>query len=126
MKRLKYIFLILALLVSIIYAVYAGINNSAVYYYTVEELYKKPIKSKNVKVSGIVKRNSVIKQMNEVQFTIYQNDKQVKVVYNGILPDAFSEENEVIAEGEYDRNNNTIYARNLLTKCPSRYEKLNN
>lgn len=113
-------------MISISYAVYAGINNSAVYYYTVEELHKKPIRSKNVKVSGIVKKNSVIKEMNKVQFTIYQNDKEVKVVYNGILPDAFSEENEVIAEGEYDINNNIIYAKTLLTKCPSRYEKLNN
>ncbi|MEO0151365.1 MAG: cytochrome c maturation protein CcmE [candidate division WOR-3 bacterium] len=126
MKKLKYIFIILALMLAIAYSVYAGVNKSAVYYYTVTELYQKPIKSQNVKVSGIVKEKSVIKNMNNVEFLIYQGDKEVKVVYKGILPDAFSENNEVIVEGKYDKENKIIYAKTILTKCPSRYEKLNN
>jgi len=126
MKKLKYIFIIFALILAIAYSVYAGISKSAVYYYTIEELYQNKIKSENIKVSGYVKKGSVNKNMNKVEFLIYQNDKEIKVVYNGILPDAFSEENEVIAEGKFDKDNKILYAKTLLTKCPSRYEKLNN
>ncbi len=126
MTKLKYIFIISALMLAIAYSVYAGISRSAVYYYTIEELYEKPIKSQNVKVSGLVKEGSVLKHINSVEFVVYQNDKEIKVVYNGILPDAFSEGNEVIAEGKFDKDNKILYAKTILTKCPSRYEKLDN
>ncbi len=126
MAKLKYILIISALIVAIVYSVYASISKSAVYYYTVSELYEKPIKSQNLKVSGFVKEGTLLKHMNSVEFVIYQNDKEIKVVYNGILPDAFSEGNEIIAEGKFDKNSKILYAKTLLTKCPSRYEKLNN
>jgi len=124
--KLKYIFIIIALILAIAYSVYAGISKSAVYYYRVSEIYEKPIKSKNIKLSGIVKKGSILKNINKVEFIIFENDKEIKVIYNGILPDAFSENNEVIVEGLFDRNNKILYAKNILTKCPSRYEKLNN
>lgn len=126
MTKLKYIFIIVAIILAIAYSVYASISKSAVYYYTVSELYTKPIKSENLKVSGTVKKGSVVKNLNDVEFILYQNDNEIKVVYNGILPDAFSEGNEVIAEGKYDKYKKVLYAKTLLTKCPSRYEKLNN
>ena len=126
MAKLKYIFIITALILAIAYSVYAGISKSAVYYYRVSEIYQKQIKSENIKLSGIVKKGSILKNMNKIEFIIFENDKEIKVVYNGILPDAFSENNEVIVEGIFDKNNKIFYAKNILTKCPSRYEKLNN
>jgi len=124
--KLKYIFIIIALILAIAYSVYAGISKSAVYYYRVSEIYQKQVKSENIKVSGIVKKGSVLKDMSKVEFKISENDKEIKVIYNGILPDAFSEDNEVIVEGFFDRNNKILYAKSILTKCPSRYEKFNN
>jgi len=126
LAKLKYIFIITALILAIAYSVYAGISKSAVYYYRVSEIYQKQIKSENIKLSGIVKKGSILKNMNKIEFIIFENDKEIKVVYNGILPDAFSENNEVIVEGIFDKNNKIFYAKNILTKCPSRYEKLNN
>ena len=51
-----------------------------------------------------------------------ESGKSMKVVYNGVKPDAFKEDVEVILEGRYDEPKNTFYAQTLLAKCPSKYE----
>jgi cytochrome c-type biogenesis protein CcmE len=46
----------------------------------------------------------------------------MNVVYNGIIPDAFTEDVQVIVEGKYHKDTNTFNASTLLAKCPSKYE----
>ena len=125
MRKVKFIFLILAILSGMAYVIYAGFQKSFVYYFTVSEIVSNPPKSgTDVKVTGIVKKGSVVKDMDMVEFVITEGNKEIKVVYKGILPDAFAEENEVIAEGKFDRNSMIVKAHTLMTKCPSRYENM--
>ncbi len=125
MRKAKFIFLILAILFGMAYVIYAGFQKSFVYYFTVSEIVSNPPKNNSdVKVTGTVKKGSVIKDMDRVEFTITEGGKEIKVVYRGILPDAFSEDNEVIAEGKFDRKNMLVRAHTLMTKCPSRYENM--
>jgi cytochrome c-type biogenesis protein CcmE len=48
-------------------------------------------------------------------------DTGVLVHYQGILPDMFAEERDVIVEGRYDKGN-ALLAKTIMTSCPSKYE----
>jgi len=43
------------------------------------------------------------------------------VVYDGVLPDTFTDEIEVVLEGRFGEDG-VFQAKTLLTKCGSRYE----
>ncbi len=123
MQKLKYLFLGIAILLGMTYVIYAGFQKSFVYYFTVSEIVQSPPRNNaDVKVTGIVKKGSVQKDMDRVEFVLTEGGKEIRVVYRGILPDAFAEENEVIAEGKFDKNHMVVNAHTLMTKCPSRYE----
>ena len=53
-------------------------------------------------------------------FYVYQNQDSVKVYYYGIRPDLFTDDAEVVVSGSF--SNNLITAKELQTKCASRYE----
>ncbi len=123
MRKLKYLFLGLAILLGLTYVIYAGFQKSFVYYFTVSEIVQTPPRNNaDVKVTGTVKKGSVKKDMDRVEFILTEGGREIKVVYRGILPDAFAEDNEVIAEGKFDRTAMLVKAHTLMTKCPSRYE----
>ena len=47
--------------------------------------------------------------------------KTLKIIYNGIKPDMFAVERDVIVDGEF--RSGIFYATKLLTQCPSKYEQ---
>lgn len=49
-------------------------------------------------------------------------DVFLHVVYNGVMPDSFAADVQVIMEGKYNPAENLFTATTLLVKCPSRYE----
>jgi cytochrome c-type biogenesis protein CcmE len=46
----------------------------------------------------------------------------MRASYQGVMPDAFKEDVEVILEGTYSQYDNMFNATILLAKCPSKYE----
>ena len=59
-------------------------------------------------------------------FSFYMVDNkgnQMKVVYNGTMPNNFESAKSVVVTGEY--KNGCFQASNILTKCPSKYEGQN-
>ena len=92
-------------------------------YYSVQELINKKSDISNIKLGGNIKPNSIEISENdqlEAYFYVYQNQDSVKVYYYGIRPDLFTDDAEVVVSGSY--SNNLITAKELQTKCASRYE----
>ena len=92
-------------------------------YYSVQELINKKSDISNIKLGGNIKPNSIeISEDDQLEafFYIYQNQDSVKVYYYGIRPDLFTDDAEVVVSGSY--SNNLITAKELQTKCASRYE----
>ncbi|MFC1847631.1 cytochrome c maturation protein CcmE [Chloroflexota bacterium] len=108
------------------YLGFTGFQSAATYYYTVSELLEKgsPIYGENVRVSGQVAAGSVEQESagRILRFTIADSEveKSLPVVYEGVVPDTFKVNNEVVAEG-YLNSDGTFQANTILTKCPSRY-----
>ena len=57
------------------------------------------------------------------QFTFYMDDdfqQEVKVVFDGAMPNNFEIATEVVAKGRF--KDGYFHANEILTKCPSKYE----
>ncbi|MBC7196202.1 cytochrome c maturation protein CcmE [Deferribacteraceae bacterium V6Fe1] len=112
---------------AVFYLISTGFKQSGVYYLEVHELIKDPSKynTKGIRVSGDVVDGTVVKDTKNQHLEFVMADgtgEKMNVIYNGIIPDAFTEEVQVIVEGKYDKDTNTFKATTLLAKCPSKYE----
>jgi cytochrome c-type biogenesis protein CcmE len=98
-------------------------NLSSIKYFTVSELSKNVSQINKMKLGGRILPDSIkINPDNllEVSFYVYDSENTVLVEYNGIRPDLFKDDAEVVVTGSY--RDNRIIAEELQTKCASRYE----
>ena len=121
----KFVIGISIIVLGIIYFMIAGVNEGTAYYVTVEEL---SLKSENyvgerLRMGGLVVKGSIQSDIRklDVNFKIHQNEHVIDVFYNGITPDMFQDESEVILEGSYTEEG-LFVADVLMAKCPSKYE----
>jgi cytochrome c-type biogenesis protein CcmE len=108
--------------------VFTSIGTTGTFYMTVDELMVNKAKAagKPVKVSGKIVGETVKWDADNIVLTFEmegENGERVKVVYEGPKPDALNDEWEAIVEGELTEDNK-IVASELLVKCPSKYEAL--
>jgi cytochrome c-type biogenesis protein CcmE len=84
-------------------------------------------KDKTVKATGSwVKEKSYEINKDSRTFTFYMADQsgtQMKVVYDGTIPNNFESAVSVVVTGKYQ--NGYFHAKEILTKCPSKYEEQN-
>ncbi len=77
-----------------------------------------------VKATGawVKSKNYSMDKVNNM-FSFYMVDnfgKEIKVVYNGTIPNNFESCTSVVVTGKYKNGN--FVASDILTKCPSKYE----
>jgi len=116
------------------YLMWTGISDTMVYYLTPAELLAKVESDASyydvgVKVSGRVATGShetVPGQALHHRFVVQDLDHpevSFPTEYQGILPDTFVDEVEVVMEGRF-RQDGVFEAKLVLTKCGSRYEAM--
>jgi cytochrome c-type biogenesis protein CcmE len=95
------------------------------YFVTVGELRAsgQDLSGETIRVGGNVQPGSIERDGfgGELRFLMTDGTHTLPVVYNGTVPDIFSDQVEVVAEGQIGPDG-TLVASNLLTKCPSRFE----
>ena len=117
----------IVIILAIAYLGYVGFKSSAVYYYTVGEVsdMKDDLNDKSFRINGYVAANSITQNTEEqsLEFVIVDLDESenLPVIYQGIVPDTFKEDMEVVIEGKLN-SNGIFQANSILTKCPSKYE----
>jgi cytochrome c-type biogenesis protein CcmE len=126
-RQMKFIIGAAIMFAAIGFLVFNAMNSAGAYYMTVTELQQQAAEKvdKNVRVSGVVVDNSVNYDSANLilQFDIAdESGQQLHVMFNGPKPDNFSRAAEAIVDGKYGQDG-TLYAKNLLLKCPSRYEE---
>jgi len=125
-NKIKFIIGGVIIAVAILYLIYNGIQSSAAYFLTVDELYAKgsAIENRTVRVSGLVDADTIDFNNRDLvlKFDVTsESGERLPVVFNGPQPDQMREGAEAILEGKYDGNMFT--AQSLMLKCPSRYEE---
>ncbi|NWG28027.1 MAG: cytochrome c maturation protein CcmE [Ignavibacteriaceae bacterium] len=80
---------------------------------------------KTVKATGSwVKEKSYQIDNQTKTFSFYMaddNGKQMKVIYEGAIPNNFESATSVVVTGKYQ--DGYFHAKDILTKCPSKYEE---
>jgi len=92
------------------------------YFYMPSDLAEKPVEpGQRIRLGGLVEKGSIQRgQGTEVEFAVTDQEKTIKVVYNGLLPDLFREEQGVITEGAFDPAG-TFVADSVLAKHDENY-----
>ena len=76
--------------------------------------------TKKLRVGGMVKKNSVIISEEEIKFIITDYKNELKISYSGTVPNLFSEEKGVVAEGIL-QDKNFFIADRILAKHDENY-----
>jgi cytochrome c-type biogenesis protein CcmE len=125
-KKIKFIVGGVIIVLAIAYLIYTGVQGSAAYFLTVDELYAKgvPMENRTVRVSGKVDAATIEFNNRDLILAfevVSDSGQRMQVVFNGPKPDQMRAGAEAILEGKYDGQ--TFTAQSLLLKCPSRYEE---
>ena len=97
-------------------------EDNVVFFYSPSDLLKKrPGPTQKLRIGGLVKKDSIKREpgVTEVSFEVTDLNNSVRVVFNGILPDLFREEQGVVAEGRYREQ--LFYATQILAKHDEQY-----
>ena len=123
-KKKRYIVGGLILVIVLGYLGFTAFQDSSTYYYTVDELLTDTAitTDQNVRVQGTVEAGSIRENddTRQVQFVLTHNNYSIPVVYSGIIPDAFQENNDAVVEGNIEQDG-TFIAHTITVKCPSKY-----
>ena len=76
--------------------------------------------TKRIRVGGMVKKNSVIISEEEIKFVITDLQNELKISYSGTVPNLFSEEKGVVAEGKL-QDKTFFIADRILAKHDENY-----
>ena len=105
-----------------------NLRGNLVFFYSPTELLEKSdINSQKVRLGGMVKKESIFKEMvlednfkiQKITFVITDFENEIQVNYKGILPDLFKEGQGVVVEGNYE--DNSFNAINVLAKHDENY-----
>ncbi len=121
-KRLSLIIATLTALAASVALILVAFEDNVVFFYSPTDLLKKqPGPSQKLRIGGLVKKDSIKREpgMTEVSFQVTDLNSSVAVVFKGILPDLFREEQGVVAEGTYREQ--LFYATQILAKHDEQY-----
>jgi cytochrome c-type biogenesis protein CcmE len=122
---LKFGFLIVAILGTLVWLALGGISETKTYYKTIAELNQMGDngKDKRVRVGGDVGADSIHREGREVRFMLTQDKLILPVVYSGIepLPDTFKDGAQALADGKLGPDG-VFRATKIQAKCASKYE----
>tara|TARA_Y100000992_G_scaffold296607_1_gene259080 strand:- start:442 stop:861 length:420 start_codon:yes stop_codon:yes gene_type:complete len=121
--KLRFIFVILILvtLVLTVFLILKSLEENVIYFQSPSDITELPeFDNKKIRVGGMVKKNSVSINVNELKFIITDFKNEIIVTYSGAVPNLFEEEKGVVAEG-YLKDRKFFSATKILAKHDENY-----
>jgi cytochrome c-type biogenesis protein CcmE len=104
---------------------YTSLGESMQYYKYADEVMASPAEwhGKKLQVHGYVVAGSIARKPEslEYRFDMQRNGKVMRAYYNGIVPDTFKDDSEVVLTGQLSADG--FHAHEMTAKCPSKYEE---
>ena len=99
-----------------------SLEENVVYFFSPTEVNDKENISfnKTIRIGGLVKKNSINKKNNSINFVITDLNNEIVVSYSGSVPNLFSEEKGVVAEGKL-KDKKYFIAEKILAKHDENY-----
>ena len=119
--RLLFILLILSALILTVFLILKSLEENVVYFKSPSEVKLiTEIENKKIRIGGMVKKNSIEMSTNKINFIITDFKNEINVTYSGVVPNLFSEEKGVVAEG-FLKDRNFFQASKILAKHDENY-----
>ena len=118
---------ILAFSVSLVLATFfllKALEEKIVFFYTPTKLYEsREVQKDYIRIGGLVKEKSIYFSEDglKVNFSITDNQYSVNILFKGILPDLFRENQGVVVEGKFNKEDNIFFAEKVLAKHDENY-----
>ena len=121
-SRIFFLSVLVILAALVIFFILRSLEENVVYFFSPTEIYNKANISfdKQIRIGGLVKKNSVSKNDISINFIITDLKKEIVVSYNGIVPNLFSEGKGVVAEGKL-KDKKYFVADKILAKHDENY-----
>ncbi len=119
--RFLFISLILITLILTVFLVLKSLEENVVYFQSPSEIKTlTELDKSKIRVGGMVKKNSIYVNSDEVNFIITDFKNEINVSYSGAVPNLFAEEKGVVAEG-FLKDRNFFSATKILAKHDENY-----
>ena len=119
--RFFFIFLAILTLALSIFLILKSLEENVVYFKSPSEIkIDAEMDKKKMRVGGMVKKNSIKIESQDVKFVITDFKNEINVVYSGAVPNLFQEGKGVVAEG-YLKDRNFFLATKILAKHDENY-----
>ena len=121
-KRVSFLSLLLISLVVAVFFILKSLTSNILYFKspTDIQLSQDIIFNKKIRVGGMVKKNSIKINAEEIKFVITDLKNEIFVSYSGTVPNLFSEGKGVVAEGKL-KDKNFFIADRILAKHDEKY-----
>ena len=116
-----FVTLILVTLILTVFLILKSLEENVVFFQSPTEIKTlSELDTNKIRVGGMVKKNSITINSNEVNFIITDFKNEINVTYTGAVPNLFAEEKGVVAEG-FLKDRNFFSATKILAKHDENY-----
>ena len=121
-KRASLLTLILILTVFAVFLILKSLSDNILYFKSPTDIKTSEdlIFNKKIRVGGMVKKNSLKINSDEIKFVITDFKNELNVSYSGTVPNLFTEEKGVVAEGKL-QDKKFFVADRILAKHDENY-----
>ena len=120
--RLLFLVSIILITLSFLIFIYLNLKQNILYFKTTSEIFtNNPIESNSmIRVGGMVKKDSIRQNNEEIRFILTDYKKELIVVYRGAVPNLFSEGQGAVVEGILN-DKKYLIANRILAKHDENY-----
>ncbi len=119
--RFLFIAIVLITLTLTTFLILKSLEENVVYFQSPTDIRNlKELDNNKIRVGGMVRKNSIIINSNEVNFIITDFKNEINVSYSGAVPNLFAEEKGVVVEG-FLKDRNFFSATKILAKHDENY-----
>ena len=121
--KLRFLFIVIILITLIlsVFLVLKSLEENVVYFQSPSEINSSvELNKKKIRIGGMVKKDSVSVNADQINFIITDFKNEINVTYKGAIPNLFEEEKGVVAEGIL-KDRNFFSATKILAKHDENY-----
>ena len=119
--RFLFVVIIFLTLVLTVFLVLKSLEENVVYFQSPSEINSSvELNKSKIRVGGMVKKDSISINSNEISFIITDYKNEINVTFTGAVPNLFEEEKGVVAEG-FLKDRNFLSATKILAKHDENY-----
>ena len=121
--KLRFLFVVIILIILIlsVFLILKLLEDDIVYFLSPTDIKNlNEINDQKIRVGGMVKKNSISINSNEISFIITDFKNEINVTFTGAVPNLFEEEKGVVAEG-FLKDRSLLSATKILAKHDENY-----